>query len=222
MKIDKRKHYILVLDTETANSLDDPLVYDIGFAVADTKGHIYERFSFIVKEIFCDEKDLMKSSYFANKIPRYWEEIKQGKRQIKSLYNIRKVMVEVMRKYEITEVSAHNARFDYRSTNLTQRWLTKSRFRYFFPFGTVMWDSLQMARDVILKMPTYCQFCEDWDLLTANGKPKATAEALYSFIINDPTFEESHTALEDVEIETAILAYCFRQHKKMRKRLWGE
>ena len=52
MKIDKRKHYILVLDTETANSLDDPLVYDIGFAVADTKGHIYERFSFIVIKVF--------------------------------------------------------------------------------------------------------------------------------------------------------------------------
>ena len=25
----------LVLDTETANSLDDPIVYDIGFAVID-------------------------------------------------------------------------------------------------------------------------------------------------------------------------------------------
>ena len=33
-------------------------------------------------------------------------------------------------------------------------------------------------------------------------------------------FIESHTALEDVMIEKEILAYCYRQHKKMRKKLW--
>ena len=31
------KNYYIVLDTETANGLDDPLTYDIGFAVIDMK-----------------------------------------------------------------------------------------------------------------------------------------------------------------------------------------
>ena len=43
---DKRKKYFLVVDVETANSLDDPMVYDVGFLVGDKQGNIYE------KEIF--------------------------------------------------------------------------------------------------------------------------------------------------------------------------
>ena len=40
MKIDRRKNYYLMLDTETANTLDDPLVYDIGLAVVDKAGKV--------------------------------------------------------------------------------------------------------------------------------------------------------------------------------------
>lgn len=73
----------IVLDTETTNSLDDPLTYDIGFAVIDEKGKVYESYSFVIAEIFLD-KELMKSAYFANKIPQYWQDIKDGKRKLQS------------------------------------------------------------------------------------------------------------------------------------------
>jgi hypothetical protein len=46
------------------------------------------------------------------------------------------------------------------------------------------------------------------------------AENVYRFIINNTDFIESHTALEDAEIETVILAYCYKQKKKMRRKLW--
>ena len=46
-KIDHRKHYHIVLDTETTNGFDDPFVYDCGFAVVDKKGNVYEKFSFV-------------------------------------------------------------------------------------------------------------------------------------------------------------------------------
>ena len=81
-------------------------------------------------------------------------------------------------------------------------------------------DTLKMARDVIGKMPSYKTFCKTYNLFTKNGKLSFTAENLYRFIINDPTFKEKHTALEDVLIEKEILAYCFKQHKKMRRKLW--
>jgi hypothetical protein len=50
----------------------------------------------------------------------------------------------------------------------------------------------------------------------------ASAENLYRFIIKDPNFIESHTGLEDVQIERQILWYCLRQKKKMRKKLWED
>ena len=74
-KIDYRHHYILVVDTETANTFSDGkkldyssgLVYDCGFAVVDTKGNVYETFSFVNSDIFGIDV-LMQSAYYANKI----------------------------------------------------------------------------------------------------------------------------------------------------------
>ena len=68
---------ILIIDTETTNSLDDALTYDIGFIVADYNGNIYSKHSFVVADIFLD-KELMSVAYFAEKIPTYWNEIKSG------------------------------------------------------------------------------------------------------------------------------------------------
>ena len=82
MKIDRRKNYYIVFDTETANGFDDPMVYDIGGAVIDKKGNVYETFSFVIYEVFCNMNDLMQSAYYANKIPMYKEQITKGERQI--------------------------------------------------------------------------------------------------------------------------------------------
>ncbi len=37
---DRRKSYYLTIDTETANNLDNPIVFDIGGAVHDKKGNV--------------------------------------------------------------------------------------------------------------------------------------------------------------------------------------
>ena len=166
------------------------------------------------------ERELMNSAYYGWKIPRYVEDIRNGKRKMASTYEIRKAMLADMERYHITEVVAHNARFDLNALNVIQRWTTKSKYRYWFPYGTEIWDTMKMARDVIHKMPTYRKFCEEHGFLTANGQLSTTAENLYRFITKDPTFKESHTGLEDVQIERVIMFYCFRQHKKMRKGLY--
>ena len=229
MKIDKRHHYVLVVDTETANTLmrEDGrmdmscvLMYDCGWCVMDTKGKVYEERSFVNRDIFVYERELMRSAYYARKIPQYVADLQNGTRQMASTYEIRKAMLADMETYGITEVVAHNARFDLNALNTIQRWTTKSKYRYWFPYGTEIWDTMKMARDVIHKMPTYRTFCEDWDLLTANGRLSTKAEDLYRFIIKDPTFVESHTGLEDVQIEREIMLYCYKQHKKMRKGLY--
>lgn len=227
-KIDKRKHYVLVLDTETANTIQDGkkmdmsnvLVYDCGWSVVDTKGNVYEERSFVNRDIFCYERDLMQSAYYGWKIPRYVAEIQAGMRTMADFSEIRQAMLADMEKYGITEVVAHNARFDYNALNCTERYITQSKFRYFFPYGTEIWDTMKMARDVIHNMPTYRKFCEEHGLVTATGRLSTTAESLYKFITKNPDFAESHTALEDVQIEREIMWYCYRQHKPMRKKLW--
>ena len=227
--IDYRHHYVLVLDTETANTLVDEdgrmdmssvLMYDTGWSVVDTKGHVYLERSYINRDIFVYERELMRSAYYGWKIPKYVADLRNGERIMSDTYHIRKQMLADMELYHITEVVAHNARFDLNALNTIQRWTTKSQYRYWFPYGTEVWDTMKMARDVIHKMPTYRRFCEEHGFLTANGRLSTTAENLYRFITKNPDFVESHTGLEDVQIEREIMFYCFRQHKKMRKGLW--
>lgn len=227
--MDKRKKYMVVIDTETC-PLDRGLAeispynmftYDCGFAVVDKKGNVYEKFSFVCTDIFLEEKALMKSAYYAEKVPAYWNDIKAGTRKLTTFYNMRKTLLETIKKYNVTEIYAHNMRFDHGTLNNTYRWLTKSKFRYFFPKNVIICDTLKMARQVIGKMPTYKKFCEENNYKTKNGQLRFTAEIIYRFISKDNEFIESHTGLEDVLIEKEILTYCYKQKKKMEKRLWA-
>lgn len=216
-KIDKRKTYYLTIDTETANGLEDPIVYDIGGCIHDKKGNIYESFSFVIDETFYGMKDLMQSAYYAHKIPQYEKQIANGERKVVHFSTAKKTIKDLCDEYQVKAIIAHNARFDYRSTTRTQRYLTKSKYRYFLPYGIPIWDSLKMAKDTICKQPTYQRWCENNNFLTKNGKPRATAEILYKYISGDVNFKEQHTGLEDVLIEIAITCKCIAQHKPMRR-----
>lgn len=231
MKIDRRKHYGIMLDTETANTITEEngnlcmkyvLPYDIGFAVIDSKGKIYETFSFVNEDIFLGEFTLMQSAYYADKIPLYIKDLAEGHRKLATTYEIRKILFDMISLYDCQFICAHNARFDVTACNNAQRWTTKSKYRYFFPPSIEIWDTLRMAQDVICKMPTYIEFCEKNGFMTKHKtpRPQATAEVIYRFITNETEFAESHTGLEDVLIEVEILKYCQRQHKPMRKVLY--
>ena len=113
----------MVFDTETTNDIDCPIMYDFGFAVIDRKGKVYQKGSFVVADVFLD-KELMESAYFAEKIPMYWKQIKSGQRELKRLANIRKIVLDTMKEFNIKIVMAHNAKFDYLSTATTQRYMT--------------------------------------------------------------------------------------------------
>lgn len=209
----------IVLDTETTNDIECPLVYDVGFAVIDKFGFVYEKHSFVVADIFLD-KELMASAYFFEKIPMYWEQIKNGERTLTSFFNIRKILAKVMAEYNIDTVIAHNARFDYISTATTQRYLTKSKYRYFFPYGTKVWDTLKMARETFKDDEKYCEFCTENNYKTSNNSNRYTAEILYRFLTDDNSFIESHTGLEDVLIEKEIFVECVRRNPEIDGKLW--
>jgi len=219
--MDKRKNYYLVLDTETANGLDDPLVYDCGFAVVDKKGNVYETHSYIIYEIYRGERELMQSAYYAAKIPMYEEQIAAGLRKIVKYITLRKIIREVCERWNIKAIIAHNMSFDYRATSKTQRFLTSSKYRYFFPYGIPVWCTKCMAQDTIAKQKSYIAYCEERGYMY-NGRPRVTAEILFRYLSGQHDFEEEHTGLADVLIEKVIFTQCMRQHKPMRKSPYKE
>lgn len=212
-----RKHYFLAVDVETANSTEDALVYDLGYAICDRSGAIYESGSLIVADIFYGERDLMQSAYYAEKIPQYIEGITSKTHKVVSFSQARFIIADLFKRYNIEAVCAYNAAFDYKALNTTERYLTSSRYRYFFPYGTQVYCIWHMACQVLCTQKRYRQFCEANELVSAAGNLKTSAETVYAYLTKNSTFDESHTGLEDVKIEIEILAKCFAQHKKMDK-----
>lgn len=222
------KNYYLGVDTETCNSLLDEkgkldlsnsLVYDVGWEIVDKYGNPYRKRSYVVKEIFYDT-ELMESAYYKEKIPQYLKDIQEGKRIVASFEKIRMILLSDRKKWKCKAVFAHNAYFDYNALNVTYRYLTGSKYRYFFPYKCEIWDTLKMSRDTIGKTKKYSDYCIENNYLTAHKKPqnRLTAEILYRYITNTPDFLESHTGLEDVEIEKDIFAYCLKKGNKNTRR----
>lgn len=201
---------VMIIDTETTNSIEQPLPYDFGWTIVNTKtGEILVERSFVVAEIFLDS-DLMKTAYFAEKIPNYWAEIKQGKRQLKTFLNIRKTLWADMKKYDCYQVGAYNMSFDKRATINDTRYITSSFLRWFFPYKTQFFCIWNMACTSFLSTAEYINFAIDNHFISECGNIQTSAECAYRFLKNDVNFSESHTGLEDVRIEVEIYLYCLK------------
>lgn len=221
MKIDKRKKYLITLDVETTNNQigvknapNDGLVYDIGFTIHDKQGNVYATRSFAIKEIILD-KELMDTAYYRQKLPIYWERIKQGKMELTTIWNARKRIHKAMEMFNIKEVYAYNASFDYTTLNNTVRFCSSSACRWFFPYGTEICDIWHIACQVLGTQKTF-----QWEnVRNANGNLITNAERMFAYLSQDLDFEEEHTGLADAKVETQILARCFKSHKKINKKI---
>lgn len=204
----------LFMDSETAETpkVDGQLdvgngqVYDLGLMVIDDEGKIYEKISLINEDVFFRMPQSMQEAYFADKIPQYLEDMRMGKHKIVNSWQMYRIFHELCQKYNISAVVAHNAYFDIKVLNATMRYQTKSRCRWFIPWGMEVIDTLKLARNTFAKDPQYVTFCKENGYMTNHEKPRPrlTAEILYKYITGCYEFEESHTGLEDVEIEAQI------------------
>ena len=212
----RKKENLLVIDVETANNLIDGLTYDIGFIVADRYSNIYEKRSFVIYEIYRGERELMNTCYYASKIPQYEIAIKNGDSKIVTILTAKRIVAELMRKYEIKKVFAYNLFFDKTMLNTSLRYITKSAYRWFFPYGTEFCDIWNFACSTICQKKKYKTFCEENGYISNGGKNyRATAETVFQFINNDTDFKEEHKGLDDVLIEYDILLECYKMHKKV-------
>lgn len=202
----------MMLDTETANGLDFPLVYDIGILVFNEKGeHLFGN-SFIIYDIFVLEKELMQSAYYAEKIPLYEEELKAGISKIYNFLTAQKIIKKIIKKYKVEAVISHNAYFDFNALNNTLAYITKSQKRSFYPFGLPIYDTLAYAKGTLAKDDDYIQWCMENGYIKGEKTPRLTAEILYRYISGNSDFIEEHRGYEDCEIERDIFLYLLRNY----------
>ena len=220
MKVDKRKKYLMVLDVETANTNtlsqhNDGLVYDLGFTIIDKKGNIYAKRSFAISEIF-DWSELMSTAYYFKKLPLYYEKLAKKQMEKITIWEARKRIKKAIELFNITEVWAYNASFDYTTLNNTVRLLSGSACRWFLPYGVEVCDIWSVACQVLGLQKTF-----QWEnVRNANGNLITNAERMFSYLAQDFNFKEEHTGLADALVESQILARCLASHKKINKSCW--
>lgn len=213
MKIDKRRKYIAVIDTETLG-VDVPLVYDLGITITDKQGRIYAQANWIVKEVF-ENKKQMQSAYYANKLPKYHKMIEEGSAKVLTWAQIRQAFNSMMIQYGVKVISAYNLGFDKRALAYTHKALGNKTKFLTKPYE--LWDIWGIATQTILRQKSYHRIANQENWKTPKGNLLTNAEVCYRYITNQLNFIEEHTALHDSTIETAILARCLRQHKKLQK-----
>lgn len=213
MKLDNRKHFLTVLDTETTGlndipALAFPIIYDIGWILADKNGNkIIER-EFIVQEVFYNP--IMKNAYYGSKMPMYTERVTKADILVKPF---REILALLNHDYDLVKnntLMAYNLNFDLRALRCTSIFCGilergEKDWTKLFNREVKIQDIWGLAVETILKKKwDYLDFIDENGFITEGGNPKTSAEVVYKFLTNDPNYEEHHTALEDCKIEYEI------------------
>lgn len=209
----------LIFDTETIGNLDnqDSLrVYDIAYKIVDSDFNVLCTRHYFVEEIFFGQADKMKTAYYAEKLPQYFEKIARNQVPVEKFIKIHEQLKKDCKRYDVKEAWAYNARFDRNATNATITALSNGYVKYFMPYGVELCCIQHIAAQTFMARPSYFRFIQKHGLLTDRGNPQTSAEAAYKFITKNPEFVEAHTALEDVNIELEILRYSKQVQRKVK------
>lgn len=196
---------ICIFDTETT-SLDKPFCYNIGYIIVNTENWetIVSR-SFVVEQIW-HNLPLFSTAYYAEKRELYVKSMRARKTVMDKFGYICRNMHADFRQNNVEMAFAYNSSFDEKVFNFNCDW-----FKCLNPFDSIEIKDIRGFVHEHLINNEYKNFCEEQKLFTDSGNYSSTAEAVYRFITKNTEFIESHTALEDSEIESEILHACVRK-----------
>lgn len=225
-KKDGRKKYICVIDVETACGIDEngksrgfaqPLIYDLGFAITDKKGNVVYKKSFLIKEIFLNQK-VMSTAYYVNKVPMYWIQLHNGEHELVSWNEAIENMFKAMEHFNVQTVMAYNLNFDKRAINCTNQALNGVEMIFDNYKQVCIWS---LACETIFSQKSFPKIAVAQGWYSDKGNLKTNAEICYRYISGRFGFIEDHTGLSDVLIEVQIMAHCYRQRKAVKSGILG-
>lgn len=207
----------MVIDTETCNGLESPLVYDLGLTVLNTDGSIRFEYRAIVDEIYNGMADLMLSAHYARKLPAYNAAIASGELQVKPLAVIRHDLYDIVKRFNVTDVWAFNAYFDRKALRNTALTISNGLQARLLPYGIVWRDLWHFACQTALQSRNFYRYVIANNAYTLKGWPRTDAEITYRYLSGNNDFIESHTALDDARIEAWILAKLLKRKTRIRE-----
>jgi len=201
-----RKKIYGVFDVETIG-VDKKWIYDLGLVVIPKNGRPLAMWRWRIKETL-EIPGIEKIAYYGEKIPVFYRGLPavpfaQAKREFN----------QILEKMGITTITAYNLQFDMAAvkdtlkyTGIDSKFLEKP-YEYF--------DLWNAACDSIFQHKQFKRIAIEQNWLTEKGNIRTSAEIAYRYITGNYQFVETHTALEDAEIEAEILQDIIKQKKKI-------
>jgi len=205
----KAKNFITV-DTETVGLPPCNLVYDLGYTIATRKTVLVRR-SFLVKEIITDG-DAMMGAFYAKKIfSHYIPALDTNEISLVSFADIANTMRKDVEEYNVSVLCAYNLNFDVSAIRATSAKLSHGKI-FSHPLDLLdLWTFASGALNTRL----YHDLAREQGWISPAGNVRTTAEKAYAYLFGARDFVESHTALHDAEIETAILQKLLARKKRI-------
>lgn len=205
----RTQNNVLVMDTETVGTFGKPIVHDWGWQIVDKDFHVLTARRYLVEELHLHQQWILKASDFYNsKHSLYVKAIEEKSVKLASWRTIVKQFLTDIRNYNVKVISAYNLAFDYKAIKYTNLFFDSENEKLMKVVDSksllCLWN---LACDTILNTEDYKDYATMKNFISEKGNYLTSAEACYSYLINDEHFEEEHTALEDVKIETEILKH---------------
>lgn len=197
---------VIIFDTETIGKVSQDLI-NIGYKIIDLdittgKYETLQERDYLINR-FIDNVDYCINDDFvgARKLA-LWQKALEDKRAIKrSLKQVFKTLSNDLEKYKVLIGYAYNCKFDIDKFN-------KNGFEFNIP----VFDIWGYTSQAIINTEDYMKWARDNNELTATQMYiSGTVQSVTRYLTGNLNFVESHTALDDVQNETAILIECFKR-----------
>ena len=171
------KDFYLIVDTETCNSMENPLTYNFAGSVIDRNGNTYETGSFINRDVFEGMPELMRSAYYANKKDIYISRMRKRSCIMDKFGYTTQQMYRDIKEFDVHHAFAYNSPFDVRVFDWNCDW-----FKCINPFEEIPVFDIRGYVHQFIVSQEYKDFCEKNRLFTESGNYSTTAEAVMQYL----------------------------------------
>lgn len=204
--MNRRKVYG-VFDTETVG-VDRKWIYDLGLVVVEKTGKPIHRQRWIIDEVI-NLPNIQTMAYYGWKIKTFYQNMEVVKfARAQAEFN------RVIEQFGIDTLVAYNMAFDIAALKSTLEF-TGSRRKKFLEKKLEYFDLWNAACDSFFQQKRFPAIAVANNWVSEAGNYRTNAEVAYRFITGKHEFIETHTALEDAEIEAVILQEILRQKKRI-------
>ena len=214
----------LIADGESTGLGKRAILFDFAYVIATRKKILCER-SFLVRETLTDPRVMLGALFnddwramMGGKIFRHYiPGLDANDLRLYLWREIVETLREDMRTFGVDVFAAYNLPFDMGAIAKTHAHVEgQGKVLEYAPDLLCLWH---FACATVCRSPMYHRVArkmgQDSGWITAANNVRTNAEKVYAFLSNQWNFVESHTALEDAQIETEILQRLLAGKKKI-------